>query len=274
MNNNILTLTRKLLNKKTQSLTIPEIGVKLIVDSPLLIATMLQPFIDDLQEEETDQIDEKQFDENIIKQAIKKIRDIETDHVVFLVLIGTNIVETYGFVKSKWKNKIIDNNKFKPIFKDNEIILPVKSNTIRNNDIKALSLSGTTIYKVSKLRTAVFSNGKVIEIYTINDQGLFHLINSLGYFLDEFVLAALILRISGIAPNLKKVLLENINTTFVNSLVAHTDIENYYPFKGYKSKIPSSFLKTAIDILTTIPFARIKDYNYEFVSAFMYEDKD
>ena len=273
MNNKILTLTKMIQNENIQILTIPEIGIKLTVESPLLIATMLSPFIDDFPEEETEPIAEKDFDEKIIKQAIKKIRDIEENNIIYLILIGADAAKTYEFAKTRWKNKILDNNKFKPIIKENEIILPIKENTILDDDIKIVSSAGSTIYKISKNRTVTYSNGKAFLISSINDPAFFHLINGLGYLLDEFLLAETILRIYSNAPHLKKMLLENINTAFVKSLGVHSDFGKYYPFQGYKTPYLSRFLRISIEILTTIAFSRIKDYSYEFVSAFMYENK-
>ena len=102
---------------------------------------------------------------------------------------------------------------------------------------------------------------------------LIKFIQHLGFKLDDFLMGELIYKLASRNREYKDLFIENLDCKFVQSLpdLFSASYLNYYPLKNkiYNEKD----LEELNQMLDEVDFDRIKDFDYRFAKAFIYEKR-
>ena len=270
MNKNFLNILSKLEDNEENKISIPELGIEVEVQDKMCTALLLSPLFKNYYYDDVF-FKEKKVNKGRVLKVIELHNMMEEMKIDYICLFGHNTEKAFQFVKNKWANKFIENDVFKLIKNKHQIYIPIYKNTYTYDDLEILSTLGVTVMNLSDKLSTIFINGSKVCYSAFDSIPLINFVNSIGYFIDEYLLGELIYRISMINPDFKGILINNLNTTFVKSL-SFMFIIPYSSYQDINLNLDNgSEISDLIDILNTLDFEKIKDFEYKFVRKFLYD---
>ena len=206
-------------------------------------------------------------------EAKSLLESINKNNISYVIFIGKKADETLKLLEDKWKDKIVRDNGFSIIRQENKVLIPVERNTNLVKDLKALSTNGLTVMNIFYRYLKVYIQGKEATRYQFDDLPLIHFVNTIGFFIEEFLFGELLYYISKHKKGLEDILINNMETKFVQSLLELFN-DKYFKFSlvTHKKSEDEDF-NVLLDILENYAFDRVKDFSFNFVRKFIY-DKD
>lgn len=267
-----LNILNKLDDNENNKISIPELGIETIVEDKMMAALLLLPLF---KRSRTKDIvfQEKGFNKEKVLNVIEIYQKMNELDVDYIALFGEKVEEAYNYVKDKWENKFITNDMFRLIKKEHQIYVPIHGKGYCHEDLEALSTLGVTVMKLKDRNSTTFVKGLEVCYSPYDSVPFITFVNSMGFFIDEYLLGELLYYISTIDPAVKEIIIDNIDTVFVKSLSCMFSVPHFnYRAKSHGLDDGSEF-SDLIGILKSYNFERIKNLQFSFVRRFLYEKK-
>ncbi|MDD3123120.1 MAG: hypothetical protein PHC62_06395 [Candidatus Izemoplasmatales bacterium] len=259
-----LKLLKRLKDKNVDIVTIPELDIELKIHSLNNFALMLNDFV---IEESLDDIkfEISTLDKEIVMKAYEMIKYKIDNSITSIVLIGNEKEEAFKAIQKRLE--LIDNDIIKTIHAVDHILVNYKTQKDNKDFLESLSSIHVTIIEFTE-ETSIVYQDNLPNLFNIHEAPAFeNFVNTIGYFIDEYLMAQILHEISMIDSECADTLLENLNSRFVLSLPNYIQTNDY----GLNQYTNPNLTDKIIEIVKSIPFERIENYDYSFVETFLYD---
>jgi len=267
MNSVYLKLVKLLTEKKPVTLTVPELNIRLSDFSYADLAIALKDFVDESTLKSMDFIP-YHIDVEKVKNALNIIRYKKKNKMKTIVLTGSKKREVFSEIKKKYENEIVETKLIRTAITDSHVLFTINISKLDQDFFPALLSTGITVKVIEDDYISCLSDAIKETRVCIEMQGFENYVNSMGYFIDEYIMALIIDGLEQINSKNAQIVFDHMDSKFVLSLSAI-----YLSKSGIQEQEIGNEIKILGEILEEIPFDRINDYSYVFVKEFMYGKK-
>ena len=230
MNKEFIKILKKLDELEGYEISIPELNIKTKIRDKVSTALLLLPLFKRMDTDDVT-IKQKVLDKEKVLDIIELLKKISKQDINYIVIYGEGIEDVFQWVKKKWAGCFYEDEFFKIIKTQNEIYIPIKKGNYNNEDLKSLSSLGYSVTVYNGITSNYFVDGRSATFHIFKGVPFINFINRLGYHLEEYLFGELLYYISVEDKKLKDLLIDNMDTVFVNSLFSILKDSGFYHFR-------------------------------------------
>jgi len=169
----------------------------------------------------------------------------------------------------KYSKYVYEDGLVKTLNFKNHILIPLQlDDDFTNTELKHLSTIGVNVIVYDVFGYLLYVMGKKVVRDDFDDVALLIFISSIGFHVTEYYMGLLLFQISKVSIKIEKLILNNIESTFVKSLY-NFDYSLVFHLRYDSLSEDNKYFQELINILKTIPFEKIKDMHYSFVKSYI-----
>jgi len=268
LENIYIDIIRKINQSKEKTFKIDNLGIEFKVDDELSTALLLTSLPDVKINEKANFIsDTLNLDKVLYARDLIKV--IEEKRIRYVSLIGKKIEIAYKMFLKKYSKYVYEDGLVKTLNFKNHILIPLQlDDDFTNTELKHLSTIGVNVIVYDVFGYLLYVMGKKVVRDDFDDVALLIFISSIGFHVTEYYMGLLLFQISKVSIKIEKLILNNIESTFVKSLY-NFDYSLVFHLRYDSLSEDNKYFQELINILKTIPFEKIKDMHYSFVKSYI-----
>ena len=277
MNSQFLNILNKLTELEGSKVTLKELGGEMIVTQPFATALLLSS-ISSFKIEGEIFYEKKPVDLDRVIKAKQFYRKLYDENIIYIGIIGDKAQLAYKHLKNKFSDCIYHDSDIKEIILKNEIYIPINQKKFlvhhiddknKGSNYSNLSSLGVTVLIISTGHINIYVSGLEVTKSRFYDQSFIPFIHNVGFYLDEYYLGTLLYFISKLAPECEKIILENINSKFIQSLISFNYRSRFTINHGLIEGENDEF-NDLVNILKLYQFNQIRNMTFSFVRGYIY----